>query len=474
MDFLSRLRPHYHCGPFNPVLDKATGPVDDVCRDHDIAYGDIGAAAYFQHNVADDQFIQRMDAIGGFMPTVYSTVFKGRKLLLPRAPENLSPKRTSMVKLNRGGRLKPPNGKPRPPSSQRLTTNSVQRVSQPAATSYVNHSEQYNVGSRRFQGEEPVLTTWDADEVYPIFINPGDGETWPLLALEAKYRMRYHYKTLALTYRPSVPTTTTGEIGIAWVSDPNTPVPTTLAEILSLSVHAVGPVWSPLQIALPSKMLVPGRTDYLISQSADAEPTLHAPGYFVMISEVANSGRIMCAFDVELSGRNPYPLDLSTVSSLVPLHGARVYQVLLNLTGNGAVQQVMDQAGFTAQTKSPYLQVKNNGTTDSIYALRPGCIRVTYSLLLDNNDVANPEDLTLSCYIKQKGGAWSAHSHMAGTVNIVQYSLHPNTDELVTAVVYFTLLSSYTYPVELGCGFQGTADTQLDNFSAVYEIVEVS
>lgn len=485
-------RPHYHCGPFNPVKDAWSGGTDDICHRHDIHYGELSKGGvgdqlrtYLMFNDADQNMIDELSDKSGAMESIYSGVFKAKKALTPKwsplmdSPQSqghpVNVKQQLMVGRKtqaRSGVLAP--GRPRGPRTTQLTRNAVRKVAQPAASSYVNHSSNYSVGNQRLRGEEPVLTTWAVNTVEVIFVNPGDAETWPLLALEAKYRMRYMFHKLGLTYRPSVPTTTTGEVGIGWVSDPNTPAPSTLSEILSLGVHAVGPAWAPLHIELPKELLRQGRRNYLISQTADAEPTLHAPGYFVMFSEVANSGRLMCPFEVELDGRNPYPLNLDVRADLVPLHGARMFDTTLNLIGTGAQVDVPDRVGATASTKSPYLKVLSNGTQDSIYALRPCCIRATYHFHFDNNNAGSAERLYIETRYKENGGAWANLTPLDEHDIIYNIYLDSQTFENVGTTTYLPLLSTYTYPVELGFSFQGSADTQLDGYGVTYEIVEVS
>lgn len=78
---------HHHCGPFNTVKEEGDGPVDEICRQHDIAYGEYGQKAYIYFNKADEVFIKQMDKQGGLLPKVYSGYFKIKKAVAPVLPE---------------------------------------------------------------------------------------------------------------------------------------------------------------------------------------------------------------------------------------------------------------------------------------------------------------------------------------------------------------------------------------------------
>lgn len=371
----------------------------------------------------------------------------------------------SMVRTN--------NGKQAVLQPRSTTRTNVQRVRAPAAASFVNSSVESSGKGRRIVGEEPVLTTWSADTLYPIFPNPGDAMTYTLLSQEARFRMRYDVNKLRLSYRPSVPTTTTGEIGIGWISDPNTPVPTTLDQVLSLGIHAVGPAWSPLVIDIPKPKLKGGRLDYLVSQSADAEPALHAPGYFVMFSEVANSGRLMLAYDFNLKGRNPYPLDLTLSNNLIPLNGA-MFGKDTSTTGAGANINLTDAAGCTSVTKSPYLRAASNGIGDTLYVLRPCLLRANFFTHCSNNDAVNPREVRILRRQKENGGAWANQVGFSGSDYLYNESLPASQEKREYHETFLVFTSDMDYPVEIGFAFYASTSVDLDHWNTVFQVVETS
>lgn len=75
---------HPHCGPFNTVKKvKSDDGVDEICRQHDIGYGELGPKAYFMYNEHDDKFVRAMDRQEGILPKIYGGVFKVKKALMP-------------------------------------------------------------------------------------------------------------------------------------------------------------------------------------------------------------------------------------------------------------------------------------------------------------------------------------------------------------------------------------------------------
>lgn len=86
---------HHHCGPFNTVdAEGSEMPVDRVCQIHDIGYAEIQAqhgflTPYVYQNKADDLFIKRASATG-VAGKVYSSFFRGKRIIAPRLDESSS------------------------------------------------------------------------------------------------------------------------------------------------------------------------------------------------------------------------------------------------------------------------------------------------------------------------------------------------------------------------------------------------
>lgn len=84
---------HHHCGPFNSIRDS-TSRIDEICKQHDLAYGKIGKIKpYFYYNPADERFIRSMDKQSGFLPKFYSSFFKVKKKVAPMLQAYRSRKR---------------------------------------------------------------------------------------------------------------------------------------------------------------------------------------------------------------------------------------------------------------------------------------------------------------------------------------------------------------------------------------------
>lgn len=81
---------HHHCGPFN-TMKGASGPVDNICRDHDMEYEKIGPKAYLMFNKADEKFVKRMSKQKGWLPKVYAGVFKLKKHVTPHLADPVEP-----------------------------------------------------------------------------------------------------------------------------------------------------------------------------------------------------------------------------------------------------------------------------------------------------------------------------------------------------------------------------------------------
>lgn len=74
---------HPHCGPFNVIRSRANGPVDAICRMHDIAYRKQGPTSYIKFSEADKKFIIRMSKQKGLAPWAYRKVFELKEKIAP-------------------------------------------------------------------------------------------------------------------------------------------------------------------------------------------------------------------------------------------------------------------------------------------------------------------------------------------------------------------------------------------------------
>lgn len=97
----------HHCGPGNYVYDSPSdNPIDEACRQHDIAYGKEGMKSYITFNDADQEFIDAMDSVPESSShygraQVYSNVFKAKKKVTFS-----SQKHPGMVKRTRSARTR--------------------------------------------------------------------------------------------------------------------------------------------------------------------------------------------------------------------------------------------------------------------------------------------------------------------------------------------------------------------------------
>ena len=104
---------YHHCGPFNRILKGPRNKVDSICRKHDIAYGKIGAKAYFKFSKADQDFINEMGKQPGARPWLYTKVFQAKKALAPELSSSSKSSdmaaRTRRYHRNAGKRKAPPS-----------------------------------------------------------------------------------------------------------------------------------------------------------------------------------------------------------------------------------------------------------------------------------------------------------------------------------------------------------------------------
>jgi hypothetical protein len=349
-------------------------PIDEICRDHDIEYSNIGVSAYLTAPEADKKFIERMSKQKGFWPRVYETAMRIKHKLDPFGPTDNTSVISQMVKRNGQQILRPglpKKPKPSPKASGR------QKVMAPAAVSYVSMGYNDPAAKRTLTNRENVVSTIDLSRVTPVFVNPADLTTFPMLGQEAKRYQRYTYIELSLSFEPAVGTTTAGEMIIAWVTDNNQHLPDTAEELLGLPERIVTPVWREATLTVPREKLNLGRGHYLTSQGAvgyGAES--FSPGYFAYYTDCASDpGRLVMNYKVKLMGRTTVPIgpdseiyNGSAINGTWAIAGGTIPQT----TTNGAYYVL----ATTWQSKTPYLDPITLAVGSSLQVHRPGVFKV--------------------------------------------------------------------------------------------------
>lgn len=184
-------RKYHHCGPFNSIK-PASGPIDNVCRDHDLEYGKLGKQAYWKYNNADEQFIKDMEKYPGWRPALYSSYFKLKKKIAPSMyvrPTGLSAfygnkKRTGSDLVSTRSRNTPFTGQagrvtgpwtkfmpPTPPKENRLVavgaqTGSSYRLAQSSKKKQNKMSRPPRIGGLRRRGGRVVRSRRSTRKAY--------------------------------------------------------------------------------------------------------------------------------------------------------------------------------------------------------------------------------------------------------------------------------------------------------------------
>lgn len=79
------------------MLEKSTGPIDQLCYEHDMEYMEMDPMPYFTVNEADAKFIREMDKHDGILPRFYANTFRLKNMIAPAlAPFFSSSKKLSM------------------------------------------------------------------------------------------------------------------------------------------------------------------------------------------------------------------------------------------------------------------------------------------------------------------------------------------------------------------------------------------
>lgn len=121
--------------------------------------------------------------------------------------------------------------------------------------------------------------------IWEVMINPGNPTLFPRLSVEAKMYDRFRFNSLRISYTPSIGTTATGSVAMAFDTDINDKVPTTLEQIVQNPAHVQGAPYSPWSWDVPVSLGLPtkeykkiissfaSRPDDSLSSSSD-----HLPG----------------------------------------------------------------------------------------------------------------------------------------------------------------------------------------------------
>jgi len=105
--------------------------------------------------------------------------------------------------------------------------------------------------------------------IFDTLLNPGDTALFPRLSAFAAVYDRYRFRKVTINYSPGCPATTTGSIGIAFVTEPNAPIPATLVGYGEYQNSAIGTVSSPLSCSIS-----PREDDWqFVAQNANASLT---------------------------------------------------------------------------------------------------------------------------------------------------------------------------------------------------------
>lgn len=71
-----------HCGPFNPIWKETKSRLDEICREHDLGYSEMGTSAYYVFNKYDEQFLRKIKTVPGMRSWLYRKVFEWKRSLL--------------------------------------------------------------------------------------------------------------------------------------------------------------------------------------------------------------------------------------------------------------------------------------------------------------------------------------------------------------------------------------------------------
>jgi len=79
-------------------------------------------------------------------------------------------------------------------------------------------------------------------------VTPGSSETFPYLSTIASKFAKYRFKKIKFTYSPIVPTSTAGNLSIAFDYESSFNKVKTSADLAQFSNYVSGPIWSPIEI----------------------------------------------------------------------------------------------------------------------------------------------------------------------------------------------------------------------------------
>lgn len=91
----------------------------------------------------------------------------------------------------------------------------------------------------------------DGDSSTSFNINPGISEVFPQLSQVANLYSEYEFKRLTVTYVPTCPTTTIGQLGMGFNNNALAVGPGSLTELMSYEGSTLNPYWTPVTFDVP-------------------------------------------------------------------------------------------------------------------------------------------------------------------------------------------------------------------------------
>lgn len=216
-------------------------------------------------------------------------------------------------------------------------------------------------------------------------LNPSNSPfVW--LATQASGYLRYRFRRLTLTYLTRSPTTSAGTVALAFLPDPDAPLPSDELGLMSITGAVTDAVWKSVRLDVPQEML---SGDYFVEKPGASmeEPRLLYPGMFLMLVSDCDTvgimaGKLYLSYEIELWD------EVSNVDRAINPRGTFFSYLLngLNPAGSSHVVPILDSVypkrgeGVISTGINLIRGCSSNGGT---LTLPPGAYRVTARLELD-------------------------------------------------------------------------------------------
>lgn len=102
---------------------------------------------------------------------------------------------------------------------------------------------------------DAVLARSAGFSTWSYSVNPCEDDTFPRLAQLAKLYQKYTCESLRFEYIPAVPTTSSGNMGIAVQADPKSMLTGSFEEFMSLNGAVSAPVWQTASVLVPRELM---------------------------------------------------------------------------------------------------------------------------------------------------------------------------------------------------------------------------